>query len=201
MKKELNFQEQAFVALYLDGPPGVQFKAKQAALGAGYSETVAACWAHKWVSLTTCPVNKLHVRMAIEEGVAERYPNEIVDSQWVLKRARLLADFNIAKFIRTLDNGDAVYDFSNATDDDWYCIEQYATEQIFRDGSNGDPVPVDKLKIKLPSKVAALKLVGDHVQVQAWKENVNVTGQITQVTMTADEYKTARAEMLNDDDC
>ena len=62
-------------------------------------------------------------------------------------------------------------------------------------------VPVDKLKIKTPSKTAALKLIGDHIKVQAFRENYNHEGEVKQIIMSADEYKKARAEMLADDDC
>lgn len=195
MAKELNFQEQAFMGLYLQS-----MNATKAALGAGYSESVARNHAWSWVSITGCPVNKRHLRDAIRAEIDRIYGEEKVDKGWILRRAKLLADFNISKFIRN-DGVDAVYDFSTATQDDWYCIEEYVTEQSFRRVAGGETVPVDKLKIKTPSKIAALKLLGDHVDVQAFSENVNVSGEMTQVVMTADDYKKARQEMLKEDDC
>ena len=194
--KELNFQEQAFKALYLQS-----FVARDAARKAGYSDSVSDNHAWSWVSITGCPINKIHLRDAIQADIKEAYGDEIVDSAWVLKRARLLADFNISKFLITVGGRDAAYDFSGATVDDWYCIEEYTTEQSYRAAAGGEPVPVDKMKIKAASKIQALKLVGQHVDVQAFRENVDISGQLTQVTMTADEYKKARQEVLASDDC
>ncbi len=193
--KELNFQEQAFKALYLQS-----FNAPESARLAGYAESVCRVHAWSWVSITSCAPNKIHLRDAIHAEMTEHLQMERIDSEWVLKRARLLADFNIRKFITVTANGDAVYDFTEATDDDWYCIEEYTTEQAYR-RTQGGQVPVDKLKIKTPSKVAALKLVGDHVKVQAFKENIEHSGTVTQINMTADEYKQARAEAMAQDDC
>ena len=193
--KELNFQEQAFMALYLQS-----FNAPQSARLAGYSESVARKHAYSWVGITGCPPNKLRLRDAIHAEMTERLQIECVDAEWVLRRARLLADFNIRKFITVTDAGDAVYDFTEATDDDWYCIEEYTTEQAYR-RIQGGQVPVDKLKMKTGSKAIALKLVGDHVKVQAFKENIEHSGTVTQINMTPTDYKKARQEMITDDNC
>lgn len=194
--KELNFQEQAFVALYVES-----FNATQAALESGYAQSVAKTRAWEWVSLTQCPVNKLHVRAAIQAEVDCRFGVEKVDRQWVLRRAKLLVEFSISRFLSTNDDGDAVYDFSTATPDDWWCVEEYTTEQSYRKAAGGEQVPVDKLKIKTPSKIAALKLLGDHADIGAFKEQVEHSGAMTQVVMNAADYKQARQEMLTDDDC
>ncbi len=183
------------MALYLQS-----FNATQAALGAGYSEHVARNQAYSWAGITGCPPNKLHLRDAIHAEMTERLQIECVDAEWVLRRARLIADFNIKKFITVTDEGDAVYNFSKATDDDWYCIDEYVTEQSYR-GMKGFEVPVDKLKIKTAGRLKALELVGKHVTVQAFKENVEHSGTVTQINMTADDYKQARAEAMVQDDC
>lgn len=193
--RELNFQEQAFMALYL-----TNFSAPESARLAGYSESVARAHAWSWVGVTGCPPNKLHLRDAIHDEMTKRLQIECVDAEWVLRRAKLIADFNIKRFITVTDAGDAVYDFTEATDDDWYCIDEYVTEQSYR-GMKGFEVPVDKLKIKTAGRLAALKLVGDHVKVQAFKENVEHSGTVTQINMTSDDYKQARAEAMAQDDC
>ena len=183
--KELNFQEQAFMALYLQS-----FNAPQSARDAGYSESVCRAHAWSWVGVTGCPPNKLHLRDAIHTEMTERLQIECVDAEWVLRRARLIADFNIKRFLTVTDAGDAVYDFSKATDDDWYCIDEYVTEQSYRQ-IDGLQVPVDKLKIRTASRLAALKLVGDHIKVQAFKQNIGLTTpvlvDIITPEMTAEE--------------
>ena len=108
-----------------------------------------------------------------------------IDAYWVLKRAALIADFNIRKFIKQDGHGNAVYDFSEADDDDWYCIQEYTTEELSR-GNGDDQYFVDKIKIKSIDKLRALELVGRHVDVQAFKDKVEHTGQVG-ITIASDE--------------
>lgn len=97
-----------------------------------------------------------------------------IDALWVLKRAALLADFNINKFIR-VNNGEAVYDFSEATEDDWYCIQEYVTDSSFVKGEMG-LVPVEKVRLKSYDKLRALELVGKHINVGAFKDKLELSG-------------------------
>ena len=97
-----------------------------------------------------------------------------IDALWVLKRAALLADFNINKFIR-VEGGEAVYDFSVATEDDWYCIQEYVVDSMFIKGEMG-LVPVDKIRLKTYDKLRALELVGKHINVGAFKEKLELSG-------------------------
>lgn len=62
-------------------------------------------------------------------------------------------------------------------------------------------------KIKWPDKVKNLELLGKHISVMAFKEQASHEhtgkngGPIEVATLTKDEYKAARREMLEDDDC
>lgn len=123
-----------------------------------------------------------------------------IDAAWVLKRAALLADFNINRFVTVSKDGDAYYDFSTATDDDWYCISEYTADQIWK-GKGEDKYKVDRVKLKGHCKIAALKLVGTHTEVQAFKEQIEHTGAMAFTQLNAEEFKRARREMLADDDC
>lgn len=114
---------------------------------------------------------------ALEKAAAMSEHVEI-NAAWVLKRAALLANFNIRKFLTTNDTGDAVYDFSGATDDDWYCIDEYTVETLTK-GSGGDKYDVERVKIKGVSKLRALELVGKHIEVQAFSDKVEHSGTIT----------------------
>lgn len=97
-----------------------------------------------------------------------------IDSMWVLKRAALLADFNINKFVK-VENGEAIYDFSTASDDDWYCIQEVTQEvALAKDGET--KIPVNKIKIKSYDKLRALELVGKHVDIGAFKDKIEVSG-------------------------
>ncbi|HGY3928949.1 TPA: terminase small subunit [Citrobacter koseri] len=62
-------------------------------------------------------------------------------------------------------------------------------------------------KIKWPDKVKNLELLGKHIDVMAFKEQATHEhtgkngGPIEMATLTKEEYKAARREMLEDDDC
>ena len=89
-----------------------------------------------------------------------------IDASWVLNKLKLLAEFNINKFI-VLRGTQAYYDFSNATDDDWYCISEYSRDTVTK--AVGDKlVEVEKIKIKPNCKLTALRLIGQHVGVGAF---------------------------------
>lgn len=128
-----------------------------------------------------------------------------IDAAWVLERAARLADFNLRKFLKIVD-GKLYYDFAKATDDDWYCISELTMDDVAESmevGSDGETVliPVTSIKIKAERKQAALKMVGDHVNVQAFKEQIEHTGAMAFTQLNAEEFKQARREMLADDDC
>ncbi|CCK05649.1 Phage terminase small subunit [Cronobacter sakazakii 696] len=62
-------------------------------------------------------------------------------------------------------------------------------------------------KIKWPDKVKNLELLGKHISVMAFKEQAahehtgKNGGPIEVAALSKDEYKAARREMLEDDDC
>lgn len=124
----------------------------------------------------------------------------VIDAAWVLERAALLANFNIKKFIVVPPEGMAYYDFSTATDDDWYCISEYTVDVVPK-GSGDQKFFADRVKLKTVDKLKALELVGRHIDVQAFKDQVEQSGTVTNVIMGKEEYKEARQEVLNGDDC
>ena len=113
------------------------------------------------------------VKAVVNAAITKASEDAGIDASWVLKRAAMLANFNIRKFI-IVENGTAYYDFSQATDDDWYCISEYTVDEIGT-GANGKFL-VDRVKIKTHDKIAALKLVGTHIDVQAFRENHAIGG-------------------------
>lgn len=138
---------------------------------------------------------------AVKQLLATAAVQVKIDAAWVLKRAALLADFNINTFIVINDEtGDAYYDFKNATDDDWYCISEYTADQIWK-GKGDNAYAVDRVKLKGHCKIAALKLVGTHTEVQAFKEQIEHTGAMAFTQLNAEEFKQARRDMLADDEC
>ena len=139
--------------------------------------------------------DKPQITQLINEQLQKVSDMAVIDAAWVLKRAAMLADFNINKFLKVDDNGVGCYNFKDATEEDWYCIAEYSSDLI----AGGD-IPVDRVKIKTVDKLKALEMVGKHIEVQAFKEKIDHNVQAVQVTMSADEFKQARQEMLDDDD-
>lgn len=142
---------------------------------------------------------------AVSQMKAVAAASVAIDATWVLKRAALLADFNIRRFLKRV-KGRMYYDFENATDDDWYCISELTMEDNFLEANNNDDggvdlIPVSTIKLKGERKQAALKMVGDHVNVQAFKQQVELSGAVAVAQMSIDEFKQARKEMLSNDDC
>lgn len=154
-KRKLTPKQAAFIKEY-----PVDLNATQAAIRAGYSPRTARTIA---ADLLAKPNMKAEIAKVLEA----RSNKTEINAEWVLKRAALLANFNINKFIRVRDDGVAVYDFSTATDDDWYCISEYSADLVMM-GRGDEQVEVNKVRLKSVDKMRALELVGRHVDVKAF---------------------------------
>ncbi len=117
----------------------------------------------------------------------------------------IMADWNLEGTYFEACNCDVVCPclfLSDPTDDDWYCISELTMDDTDAVALTPDGlVPVTSIKLKAERKQAALKLVGDHINVQAFKERVEHTGLIGITPISAEEFKQARREMLINDDC
>jgi len=148
----------------------------------------------KAVKLFSLPYVKARIERAREKAAEEAH----IDAAWILKQASLMASFSIGKFIVVKD-GRPMYDFAKATADDWYCISEITIDHsaFAKDGL----IPLHKVKLKSVDKLKALDMCGKHVSVQAWKEQIALAGVVTTVSMSPEEYKKARKEMLEEDAC
>lgn len=108
------------------------------------------------------------VAEAVEEINAKAAEKTSINAAWVLQKLKLLAEFNINKFI-VIRGDKAYYDFSQATDDDWYCISEYSKETVTKAVGEG-LIEVDKIKLKSNCKLTALRLAGQHVGVGAFQQ-------------------------------
>lgn len=141
----------------------VDLNATQAARRAGYSKKTAN-------EIGCQNLAKLNIAAYITELKANRREKVLIDALWVLKRAALLADFNIRKFLKVDELGAAVYDFREATNDDWYCISEYTVDRVNK--MDGEEVyTVERIKLKSHDKIKALDLVGRHVDIQAFNDD------------------------------
>ena len=80
-----------------------------------------------------------------------------------------------AAFIVVDEHGTAWYDFSDATDNDWYCISEFTVDTVSK-GVGAGRYEVEKTKIKVESKAKALELVGKHTDVRAYVDRHEVSG-------------------------
>lgn len=143
----------------------IDLNATAAAKRTGYAENSARQSA---AELMSKPV----IQDYISELQAKRSEKTQIDAEWVLKRAALLADFNINKFVVVKD-GTAYYDFSGATEDDWYCISDMTMDRIIK-GSGDDLYEVERVRLKSYDKLRAIELVGKHVNIQAFNEKQTI---------------------------
>ena len=127
----------------------------------------------------------------------------MADADWVLVRAMRLADFNIRNFIR-MEDGQPVYDFTYATDEDWYCIQEYVVDAVNISAENGGVVPASRIKFKTFDKLRALEMVGRHVRIQAFRDSMELVGnkdkplRTINSEMTAQEAAEAYKDTLDD---
>lgn len=155
-------KQQRFVDEYL-----VDLNASAAAKRAGYSVRTA-----EWQGPQL--LGKTHVATAIAVAKAERSRRTQVDADWVLKRLANEADADLADLY----------------DDGGNLLPMREWPMVFRKGlvvgfetiheSTGDDQPMAVVrKIKLQDRTKTVELIGKHVGVQAFREKLELSGQLS----------------------
>lgn len=111
----------------------------------------------------------------VDEVAVKVLEQQGYDKAWVQARLARIADFQINRFIKMI-GGRPHYDFSKATEEDWYCISEYTADAVIRD-SDIDVYPCEKIKIKSNCKMKALELMGKTVG--AFTDKVEHSGGVT----------------------
>ncbi|MBL3576351.1 terminase small subunit [Rhodovulum sulfidophilum] len=157
----LTAKQRRFVEEYL-----VDLNATQAAIRAGYSETTAR---QTGAENLTKPV----IAAAIAEAQAQRSERTQLDADWMLRR---LAAEVTADLADILDEAGAIRPVK-----DWPLIWRQGlvsgldvNETLVEGEKVGQTV-----KIKLSERIKRLELIGKHVSVQAFRDQVNTTGAIS----------------------
>jgi phage terminase small subunit len=173
-------KQSAFVAEYL-----IDLNATQAAIRAGYSERTANQQGPRLLE-------NEDVRKAIDTAKIERSERTEIDSDWILKRL--------------VDEAEA--DLADLFDDNNNLKPVEAWPKIWRQGLVAG-VEVDALyegvgenrvqigevkKLKLSDRVRRLELIGKHVRVNAFQEQVAMSG----VEGLADRIARAKQRLGND---
>jgi phage terminase small subunit len=151
-----------FVEEYL-----IDLSAKQAAIRAGYSAKSAD-------KIGSQNLAKPDIAAVIEAAKIARSQRTAVDSDWVLKRLALEAEADLAD----------LYDEENRLKPvkDWPLIWRQGlvagveVEELF-EGVGEDRVQIGYTKkLRLSERVRRIELIGKHIGVQAFQEQVKVSG-------------------------
>ncbi|AFJ99241.1 terminase small subunit [Cronobacter malonaticus] len=170
----------------------IDLNATQAAIRAGYSANTANRTASENMS-------KPDIQSRIAELKAQRNDLVGINATYVLNRLVEIDQMDVADIL--LANGEI------KPIKDWPKVWRTTLSGIdVIEMAAADSAALLK-KIKWPDKVKNLELLGKHISVMAFKEQAahehtgKNGGPIEVAALTKDEYKAARREMLEDDDC
>lgn len=156
----LTAKQEAFAREYL-----LDLNATQAAIRAGYSAKTAKQQGQRLLT-------NVDVQAAVTAGQDARATRTEIDADWVLKR---LADEAIADLGDLIDANGAVKPVA-----DWPLIWRQGLVSGFEVSDElVDGVKVgNTTKIKLSDRIKRIELIGKHVNVQAFRDQVHSTGSI-----------------------
>lgn len=161
----LTAKQQRFVAEYL-----LDLNQTQAAIRAGYSEKTAYSVGHE-------NLKKPEVQAAIQEAMKARSERTQIDADWVLKRLARDATADLADLYTENGTLKPVHEWPIA----WRTGLVAGIETVQeRDGEDaeGKPVYATVRKVKLLDRTKLVELIGKHVEVGAFKEKVEHSGEI-----------------------
>lgn len=174
----------------------IDLNATQAAIRAGYSDNTAR-------KIGSENLTKPDIAQRIIELKSSRNERVEVNADYVLRRLVEIDEMDVLDIL-TDDGGlKMVHEWPKV----WRTT--LSGLDILTTVTNFDETTMENIlkKIKWPDKVKNLELLGKHVSVMAFKEQASHEhtgkngGPIEVATLTKDEYKAARREMLEDDDC
>ena len=162
------------------------FNGTQAAIRAGYSPSSAAETASEILRYP-------HVQELINKGKKNRSAIVQIDAAWVLERHRQIDEMDA---IDILDDDGNVLPIRQWPKIWRQYLNGFEVQEVAR---GGDAVAIIK-KIKWPDKTKNLEMIGKHVDVAAYREQIKQSGTIEQITLSKEEFIEARKTMLADDD-
>lgn len=158
----LTDKQQMFVKEYL-----IDLNATQAAIRAGYSEETAAV-------IGSENLIKPNIQKAIQQAQKERNKQVAVDAEYVLKRLVEIDKMDVADIVNA--DGDLLP--VELWPDAWRkSISAIDIQQM----KVSDDVEAFVKKIKFPDKLRNLELLGKHIGVQAFKDNVEHAGEAPKI--------------------
>lgn len=155
-------KQQRFVEEYL-----IDLCATQAAIRAGYSAKNANDQAAQLMA-------KPKIIAAIDTAIAIRSEQTRIDGNWVLKRLVEEAEADIADLYNSDGNLLPIRNWPKV----WRqgLVQSIEVEELF-EGRGEHRICIGRVrKIRLDSRIKRIELIGRHVRVNAFQENVNHTG-------------------------
>ncbi|WP_058912858.1 terminase small subunit [Entomohabitans teleogrylli] len=171
----------------------IDLNATQAAIRAGYSEKTANRTASENMS-------KPDIKSRIAELKSQRNDLVGINATYVLNRLVEIDQMDVLDILNSTGELKPVVEWPKV----WRTT--LSGLEVVEMASEGNTAALLK-KIKWPDKVKNIELLGKHIDVMAFKEQATHEhtgkngGPIEMATMTKEEYKAARREMLEDDDC
>lgn len=179
----LTAKQQRFIAEYL-----IDLNAAQAAIRAGYAVKGAKDQAYQLMQ-------RPEVVAAIKEAIEARNQRVQVDADYVLNR---LTEIDQMDLLDILDDDMSIKPLSKWPKVWRQSLSGFDIAEMFEGvGKERDLVGLMK-KIKWPDKVKNLELLGKHVNVNAFRENVNHSGSIDLTNMTDEELDRHIAQLSDD---
>lgn len=160
MKPKLTDKQARFVEEYL-----VDLNATQAAIRAGYSEKTAEQQAYQLLQ-------KPSVREAIAAAKIERSEKTKIDAAYVLNR---LVEIDQMDVLDILDDEGHMKPVSQWPKVWRTTLSGMDINRLRTLGEGDDAIESVLQKIKWPDKVKNLELIGKHVEVQAWRDQLGVS--------------------------
>jgi len=174
----------------------IDLNATQAAIRAGYSDNTAR-------KIGSENLTKPDIAQRIIDLKLERNERVEVNADYVLRRLVEIDEMDVLDILKDDGGLKMVHEWPKV----WRTT--LSGLDILTTVTNFDETTMENIlkKIKWPDKVKNLELLGKHVSVMAFKEQASHEhtgkngGPIEVAALTKDEYKAARREMLEDDDC
>lgn len=174
----------------------IDLNATQAAIRAGYSDNTAR-------KIGSENLTKPDIAQRIIDLKSERNERVEVNADYVLRRLVEIDEMDVLDILKDDGGLKMVHEWPKV----WRTT--LSGLDILTTVTNFDETTMENIlkKIKWPDKVKNLELLGKHISVMAFKEQAahehtgKNGGPIEVAALNKDEYKAARREMLEDDDC
>jgi len=174
----------------------IDLNATQAAIRAGYSGNTAR-------KIGSENLTKPDIAQRIIDLKSSRNERVEINADYVLRRLVEIDEMDVLDILRDDGGLKMVHEWPKI----WRTT--LSGLDILTNVTNFDETTMENIlkKIKWPDKVKNLELLGKHISVMAFKEQAahehtgKNGGPIEVAALTKDEYKAARREMLEDDDC